>query len=214
MKEDPPRLFEGDPSSDLARALRAARADVLSPDAVARVRAGVVTASAAAATAPAATSATSAAAKGASSGLVFKASVAIVLLGAALGAYGLSRGAAPAESPLSRTVVSGAPVVTTAPELAPAPASEPARPSEPANATPPEATPKVAARPVARPAPQPSADAVTREGAILLEARRVMDSDPARALTLVRKCESEFPDSQLAPERARLAAQAKQRLSP
>jgi hypothetical protein len=46
---------------------------------------------------------------------------------------------------------------------------------------------------------------------LLLEARRMVDTDPARALALVQVHEREFPNSQLARERARLAAEARRR---
>jgi hypothetical protein len=47
---------------------------------------------------------------------------------------------------------------------------------------------------------------------LLLEARRVLDTDPAHATALVRAHEREFPQSQLAPERARIAAEANERM--
>ena len=72
--------------------------------------------------------------------------------------------------------------------------------------------------PKAPTAPPPSASALTpgaptvREGALLLEARRALDSDPARALSLVHEHEQEFPTSQLAPERFRIEREATKRL--
>jgi hypothetical protein len=50
------------------------------------------------------------------------------------------------------------------------------------------------------------------EGALLLEARRALENDPARALELVREHEKQFPNSQLGPERARIEAQATKRI--
>jgi hypothetical protein len=50
-----------------------------------------------------------------------------------------------------------------------------------------------------------------REGTLLLEARRVLDTNPAQALALVRQHAREFPRSQLAAERARLQAEAERR---
>src|SRR5579864_3609615 len=44
MMDDPPRLGEDPAASDVARALREARSDVLSPEAVARVHAGLIAA--------------------------------------------------------------------------------------------------------------------------------------------------------------------------
>jgi hypothetical protein len=241
MSQDPPRLFEGNPSSDLARALRAARADVLSTDAVARVRTGVVTASAVAAASPialksagsapvSAPAATPAApglpvAKGASFGLFAKASAVVIVVGVGLGIYGLSRTSVTPSNQPAHTVVLPArdpapPVAAPAViEREPSPVAVPVV-AEPTKDVAPEIATKPAPKNVVRPAPQPSGishgegDAVTREGAMLLEARRMLDSDPAKALALVKKCETDFPDSQLAPERARIAAQAKQRLAP
>jgi hypothetical protein len=51
-----------------------------------------------------------------------------------------------------------------------------------------------------------------REGTLLLEARRLLETDPARALVLVHQHEREFPVSQLAPERTRIAAEAQRRI--
>jgi hypothetical protein len=47
---------------------------------------------------------------------------------------------------------------------------------------------------------------------LLLEARRALDTDPARSLALVRQHQLEFPESQLAPEAARIASEANRRL--
>ncbi len=207
-QEDPPRLFdlEGgtDASSELGRALRSARADVLSPDAIARVRVGVA-AKAAAASPIASTAAT--ATKGSSFGLLAKAGLALVVVGAGLGIYGLShREIAPLDAHKESSPV---PAFSSASQ-APAPTADLAIPEPPASAPPAKSA---VPRAPTRPAPQPSVDAVAREGAILLSARRILDSDPERALGLVKKCEADFPDSQLAPERARIAAQARSRLS-
>jgi hypothetical protein len=62
----------------------------------------------------------------------------------------------------------------------------------------------------AQPASPPSATPAN-EGALLLEARRALDGDPARALELVREHARQFPNSQLAPERARIEAEAAKR---
>jgi hypothetical protein len=51
-----------------------------------------------------------------------------------------------------------------------------------------------------------------REGARLLQARRALAADPARALAFVHAHQQEFPSSQLRPERERIAAEARQRL--
>jgi hypothetical protein len=216
MSEDPLRILDSDASSELGRALRVAHGDVLGNDAIARVRAGVLAKSAVAATAaaaanPATVAAVEAAAKPASGWLV-KAGAVVLLAGAGAGLYwGLARTERPAPAPITTTVhvaplppvASEAPVVAAVPQEPPIaiPSSTPA-----AIATAPQ-------RALPRPAPPPSADAVTREGAMLLEARRVLDTDPAKALALVKKCEMDFPNSQLYPERQRIAQQAKQRLA-
>jgi hypothetical protein len=50
------------------------------------------------------------------------------------------------------------------------------------------------------------------EGTLLLEARRVLGRDPARALELVRQHERAYPASQLSPERERIASEARKLL--
>ncbi len=60
---------------------------------------------------------------------------------------------------------------------------------------------------------QPTAP-TPREGALLLEARRALELEPRRALALVKQHEREFPKSQLAPERLRIAAEAARRAAP
>jgi hypothetical protein len=79
----------------------------------------------------------------------------------------------------------------------------------------PAATSSAADAPVAPRAPRrPPASAPTpREGALLLEARHALDSDPALTLALVRRHATEFPNSQLAPERARLGSEAAKRMN-
>ncbi len=60
----------------------------------------------------------------------------------------------------------------------------------------------------------PAALPTPREGALLLEARRALDSNPGLAGSLVKQHEREFPASQLAPERSRIAAEAARRGAP
>jgi hypothetical protein len=63
--------------------------------------------------------------------------------------------------------------------------------------------------------PTPPVTAIPEaEGTLLLQAREALETDPARALALVREHEKRFPQSQLAPERARIAAEAANRLHP
>jgi hypothetical protein len=68
------------------------------------------------------------------------------------------------------------------------------------------------------PPPDPSSSPrplpLAREGALLLEARRSLDADPRHALDLVRQHATEFPGSQLAPERDRIATEARKRMGP
>ncbi len=221
MSEDPPRLLDSDASSELGRALRVARGDVLGNAAIARVRAGIAaTASTTASTAGTATVA--AVQRSSSFGVLAKMGVLVLVVGAGAGIYyGLTH-AGPVDAPAP--VTTAAPITPIPPiapiaPIAPAPAPpEPVRIVDPlqpprmesaATAVVPSTPPRV----MPRASPQPSADAVKREGAVLLEARRVLDTDPAKALALVKKCEADFPDSQLAPERTRIAAQARQRLA-
>lgn len=140
----------------------------------------------------------------------------LLVAGAVLGIYGLSHRDTSSVPPPA-VVGAGASV---APSAASAPTTDLARTAD-RPIVPPVALPAISAalirsappRTTAQASTEPHADAVTREGAILLEARRVLPSDPARALALVSKCEAEFPDSRLAPERARIAAQARSRLA-
>jgi len=197
MSEDPPRLLDGD--SELGRALRATQGDVLSPDAITRVKAGV---SAKAAAPAAATSAS----------MLSKLVVLAVVVGAGTAVYL----AASKDEPTRPVSVATTAPILVAPSAAPEPTPIPAADQPAASAT---QVPAVVATdvPRSRPKPvasQPPADAVTREGAILLEARRLVETDPARALMLVKQCERDFPNSQLSPERERIATQAKQHLAP
>jgi hypothetical protein len=73
----------------------------------------------------------------------------------------------------------------------------------------PSATSALSANPFAPLAAIPEA-----EGMLLLEARKALETDPARALALVREHEKRFPHSQLAPERARIGAEAANQVHP
>jgi hypothetical protein len=57
-------------------------------------------------------------------------------------------------------------------------------------------------------APAPVAT-TPREGLLLLRARRALPTDPALALSLVQQHETEFPASQLAPERDQIRREAR-----
>lgn len=149
--------------------------------------------------------------KAAGLALWVKASFAGVLVLGAGGAVYLSRSAAPAPA-----------------EVQP-PASRPpaARPLAVATATAPPALPTAADTSAAGPAPAASApapdkaksaaapaprDALAEEEALLEAARRASASDPARALSLLRKHQSQFPSGQLSAERLYLSVEALQRL--
>lgn len=61
--------------------------------------------------------------------------------------------------------------------------------------------------------PSSGGASAVREGALLLRARRVLDTHPALALELVQQHAREFPDSQLAPERQQLMTAARAKLA-
>jgi hypothetical protein len=221
MKEDPARWTGGEGGDELAQALRAATSDVLSDEAVARVRAGLtaagIGAAAAATTTAVAKPAAAATAKVFTASSLAKAGLAIALVGglgwgihATIGAGATDPVvAAPPSATMMPPLATALPPV---PEVAPA-AAPSALPVPPASAAPAPSPARAVVAP-SRPSPSssPAAEAA-REGALLLEARRVLDADPARALSIVRSCERQFPTSQLEPERARIAAEAQKRLS-
>jgi hypothetical protein len=217
MIQSPQRLGKDMTDLELSRALREAQGDVLSPEAVARVRAGLRAAgvlgaaSASAAAAPAQSLAMKALAAAARR-RVGVGVLAIVAVGAG-GAIAMRH--APSRGLPDRAGAAG---------LA-APAAPPADPEqgEPqVRADPPpepSAAPDVAERAEGSVAPIVRAHASSqrsspspREGLLLLEARRALDTDPARSLALIRLHEQEFPASQLAPERARISGEANRRL--
>ncbi len=217
MTQDPHRLSDDPAGPDLARALREARGDVLSPDAVARVRASLMAAGIAAG-APQAPAPLSPMAKllGATRLRVGLVGLGVVGLGiAGVAGFASMRPASSQGLTMEETPEPHPAQPVSSPPAHPTP--EP--PAQPASSPPALPTPEPAAQPAATAEPpkhqmQPSSGAVPspREGALLLEARRALGTDPARALTLVRAHELEFPASQLGPERARIAAEARQRL--
>jgi len=190
---DPKRLREGGGPDELRTLLIAAESDVLDDAAKERVRAGV----------------TAAIAVGAPGSLDSMAkmtttskSIVLAFVAAAIGlgtyAYLKSPPSRAVSAPPATSVVSSAPSASASsdPPPAVAPTETPAPLPEIADAGP--STPKPSAKASTAPPPSP------REGLLLLQARQALDKDPARALALIRQHEREFPNSQLAPERAKL----------
>ncbi len=202
MMQDPPRLSDDPGEPEIARALREAQGDVLSVDAVARVRAALTALPGGPAAGPRSPMARL---------LTGATPLRIGLAGLVLAGLGLGGAAAMRHAP-SPPVALPAPRVDQGSALPPEEVSVPP-PADAPPASVPSATTVGAAR--ARASARPSSTAAgptPREGALLLEARRALDGDPARALALVRAHEQEFPASQLRSERARIAAEARQRL--
>jgi hypothetical protein len=206
MNQDPRRLGDDPADPELARALRAAQGDVLSPESVARVQAslaaaGIVSAGAAPA------------AKLFSAALRFRLGLGLGLV--ALGLAGVA-GVAATRDRHPGAEAPSTPTNQAAPEASHAPADPVAAPpppeetAAPALDAPPASAPATTA---ARSHPAEGAAPSPREGTLLLEARRALDTDPARALGLVRAHRAEFPQSQLGPERARIDAEARRRLN-
>jgi hypothetical protein len=210
MMQAPRRLSDDPAEPELARALREAQGDVLSPEAVARVQASLAAAGVGGPKPPSPMTKLVGPAL-AGLGLVGLGLVGLGLVGA-LGVASLRHraGAVPMDAPTPVTAdVSAAPIVEAA-RPAPAPDSLGSDPGTGAGAGAGRSEiptkPKVRADTPAPPAPSP------REGLLLLEARRALDTDPGRALALVRAHEAEFPVTQLWRERAQIAAEARQRL--
>jgi hypothetical protein len=214
----PRRIVEEEGDSALAAMLRAARDDGFTQEAVDRVRAGL-----AATVIVASAGATAAAVK--STGLLAtlsaKVGLALAVIGVASGAAWLAlRDAAPVAAASAAPRVETTATSPPAPSLPPtAPASASSPPSDPPVATlrphrgqPTPVRPETPASPPV-PAVPPSSATPANEGALLLQARRALEDDPARALELVREHEKRFPNSQLAPERARIEAEATKRSS-
>jgi hypothetical protein len=229
MSIDPKRIVEEDGASMLAAMLRAARDDGLTQEEVDRIRAGLATTTI---VAGAGTTALGVKRTGMLASLSAKLGLALAVVGVAAGGAWLARRdvARVAAPPAARWGEATAPLPTRTDPSAPSPASDPvqsaislpeahiaARPSA-ANAAPhpwrpAPAAPTTPAAPqaaIAQPASPPSATSAD-EGALLLEARRAIENDAARALELVREHERQFPNSQLAPERARIQAEAAKR---
>jgi hypothetical protein len=226
-------MLEEDATGPLADMLRAAQGDVLTEEQVEAVRKGLVVGGIVASTATAAGAVTRRGLLAVSTPAKLALALAAVAVGSA-GAYLALRGhpSAPRSGVPTAAVPTAA--VPTATQRAPAveegapppagdmPARERLSTSDQAKVAPPPA-PKTSAFRVSLPAapsassasPLPPVAAIPEaEGALLLQAREALETDPARALALVREHEKRFPQSQLAPERARIAAEAANRLHP
>ncbi len=230
MSIDPKRIVEDDGASLLAAMLRAAHDDGLTQEEVDRIRAGLATATI---VAGAGTTALGVKRTGMLASTSAKLGLALAVAGVAAGGAWLARRdvATVAAAPAARGGEATAPLpTTTAPPSTPSPPSDPAQsptslpeariaagpsaakaaphPWRPTPAAP--TTPTAPQAPIAQPAWPPSATPAD-EGALLLEARRALENDAVRALELVREHERQFPNSQLAPERARIEAEAAKR---
>jgi hypothetical protein len=224
MSTDPKRIVEDDGASLLAAMLRAARDDGLTQEEVDRIRAGLATK-----TIVAGAGATALGVKptGMLASLSAKLGLALAVVGVSAGGAWLARRdvATVAAPPPARWGEATAPLPATAAH--PSAPSPPADPVQSATSLPdaritahPLATnapthpgrpaPTAPQAPIAQPVSPPSATPAD-EGALLLEARRALENDAARALELVREHERQFPNSQLAPERARIEAEAAKR---
>jgi hypothetical protein len=107
---------------------------------------------------------------------------------------------APAPDPVAGPVAAPEPV----PDPIPEPVAVPVPPPEPTPVPEPVLEPATAPEPDpgrAGPDPDPDSD-LAREMAMLAEARRALESDPARALALAERGRREFPRSLFAEERA------------
>jgi hypothetical protein len=218
MNDDPGRLTETE-SGALGDLLRGARRDSIDADAIARIQRGLTAAGIVAAATSAASDA-SALAKSTSGGLFATAGAKI---GIAVLALGVAGGAALLASRHPASSVPLVAVTGAAPSIAFSPPTEiateiPSAAPEPLAAPPPESkkipTKAALASPPTSTTPLASSPPSANEGALLLQARRVLVSDPARALALVQEHANEFPRSQLAPERDRIAAEARKLLQP
>ncbi len=219
MTQDPRRFSDDAAEPNLARALREAQGDVLSPQAVARVRTALTVAGVAAA------GAGLGAAPRSSLGKLLMSTARLRIGLAGLGIAGLGLAGAAGVAWMRHTpspAASSDQAIETAGAALPSAgvSASTARPAETSGAETPE-PPAALVAPVAStavrsisgaPAQPAAAPPSPREGALLLEARRALGTDPARALALVRAHEREFPRSQLGRERARIAAEARQRL--
>jgi len=227
MSIDPKRIVDDDGASRLAAMLRAAHDDGLTQEEVDRIRAGLATTTI---VAGAGTTALGVKRTGMLASLSAKLGLGLAVVGVASGGAWFARRAVAtvAASPAARWGEATAPLPTTT-----AHPSARNAPSDPVQAVTSLPEPDIEARPsaakagphpwrptpaapttpqaaIAQPASPPSTSPAA-EGALLLEARRALENDAARALELVREHERQFPNSQLAPERARIEAEAAKR---
>lgn len=218
--EEPKPLIDDPEDPALARLLGAARADVLPPESLARVKAAVLvvgtTAAVIATTDSVALAASATKPAAAVAGKVFgiglgKLVVGLAVTGMAVGGVVAVRRASPGATPIPPP--SSVETVVAPPASAPVPAAV-ASPTVTAPAAVASAVPTVVTptKPKALPSAPPSVAQPKREGVLLLEARKIVEKDPARALALVRAHELEFPKSQLAPERKSIELEALRRL--
>ena len=199
---EPKRLRDGALGDDLGMLVRAAEADVLDEKAVARMRARLAAVGVASASVMVAKPAAFHALALKLVGLVASAGVIAAI---AIAAWPAHHPAAVATSLATTTTIASPPVAPSVIETA-APRDVPSI----------SVTDLPRARRVSRaPEPVTAAPAATtpREGLLLLRARRALPTDPALALTLVRQHETEFPDSQLAPERDKIRGEAEQKVT-
>ena len=196
---DPKRLRDfGD---DLGTLVRAAEADVMDDEAIARLRTRLAAAGVA--------SATIAIAKPSMFRLI-----ALKVLGV-VGA-GAIAAIAIAAWPTHRATVTTAPpaIATITPAATPSAIETVTTPDVPSISVTelprakPQARATVAEARATEPPPAPAATS-PREGLLLLRARRALPTDPALALSLVQQHETEFPASQLAPERDQIRREAR-----
>lgn len=198
---DPKRLRDfGD---DLGTLVRAAEADVMDDEAIARLHTRLAAVGVASATIA-----------------IAKPSVFRLLAFKVLGVVGAGAIAAIAIAawPTHRTTVTTAPtaIATSTPtptsqpvEMVAAPTNVPSIPVMDLPRAKPQARVAVAeAHTTTEPPPAPAATS-PREGLLLLRARRALPTDPALALSLVQQHETEFPASQLAPERDQIRREAR-----
>ena len=199
---DPKRMRDG--AGELGMLVRAAEADVLDDDAISRVRERLAAIGVASAT-------TMAIAKPSLLRALATKIVAVVSAGAiagiAVAAWPSHRSASPPAMATTHTAVTR-PVA--APSVAPSTMDVPSISVTDL----PRSVREVHAAPLVQASPTPPPAATTpREGLLLLRARRALPTDPAHALSLVREHETEFPDSQLAPERDKIRSEAESKVA-
>ncbi len=199
---DPRRLRDGALGEELRLVVRSADDDVLDDEAVARLRARLVAAGVASS---AATVAKTTTARALIAKLVLVAGGGVLAV-AAMVHFGAHEVSAPlsaiaVEAPMRAVPSVAEPSGVVAPVVEAVSVTDLPRPAVPIA--------HAAARGAAelRSAPPPATTS-PREGLLLLRARHALPSDPTLALSLVEQHESEFPQSQLAPERDKIRREA------